>query len=707
MIEISWPGQRHHRARPIWVWLLIFGLLGLASPGAAAEAGEAKPDLGSMSLSELMQLEVTSVSRQPEELLDAPAAISVLTREEIRRSGCTTLPDLLRLVPGVQVGQTSSSIWSVSVRGFAGRFSAKLLVLIDGRSVYTPLFSGVYWEVQDLPLDEIERIEVIRGPGATLWGANAVNGVINVITRRAVDSQGGFVQAGTGNADRALASARYGAALGPDTHVRAWARYAGYNPTQSAGGQDLADRWDFGRAGFRADWDRAPHRQVSVEGAYHRGKQGTRWELASLTRDLASPTEPYLAVQETKTALSGGHLLTKWQQRISGSSEMSLQLYFDRDNREDSVYGEHRSTYDLDLQHRFDLHPRLGVIWGGGYRRAEMRFVSSDHFSMLDGRSLDSRDLRSGFVQADIEAIPRRLQITGGVKLEHQDQLDLEVQPSTRFLWRIGPGQAIWGALSRAVRTPSIAEQRAAIWIATVPPYSPPMNPNPIPVAVMMEGSGKLASEVMVAWEAGYRSRPTDALLLDATVFLMKHDRIRGFVIGAPSAVSPPPPDSAYMSLPVTLTNLLAGEVRGVELASDWYARRWLRLRAAYSYLNMRKTGEAGASQDDAVQGDFANRTEAWSASPSHQAWLWASLTLGRAWDLDLTGRYVSAIPAQKVHAYTVLDARLAWRPSLPLEISVAGRNLGPASHEEFFPEFSPTTAAIKPALFAAVTLSW
>jgi iron complex outermembrane receptor protein len=676
----------------------MLAVAGLASPGAPADAAEEQPDLGSMSLGELMQLEVTSVSRQPEELLDAPAAISVLTREEIRRSGCTTLPDLLRLVPGVQVGQTNSSTWSVSVRGFAGRFSAKLLVLIDGRSVYSPLFSGVYWEVQDLPLDEIERIEVIRGPGATLWGANAVNGVINIITRRTVDSQGGFVQVGTGKADRALASARYGAGLGPDAHFRTWARYSGRNPTQSASGEDLADRWDFGRAGFRADWDRAPYRQVSVEGAYHRGEQGTRWELPSFT-------EPYLAVRNTKTALSGGHLLTKWQQRFSGSSEMSLQLYFDRDNREDSVYGEHRSTYDLDLQHRFDLHPRLGVIWGGGYRRAEMRFVSSDHFSMRDGKSLDSRDLRSGFVQADLEAIPRRLQITGGVKLEHQGQLGLEAQPSTRFLWRIGPRHAVWGALSRAVRTPSIAEQRAGAWLRTVPPGDP-LNPNPLPVVVMMEGSGEFASEVMVAWETGYRTRPTDALLLDATVFLMKHDRIRGFVAGAPSIVPGAPPEvPTHLSLPIALANILAGEARGVELASDWYARRWLRVRAAYSYLDMRPIGRG--TGDAGMTGGIAERTNVWKGSPAHQAWLWASLSPGRAWDLDLTGRYVSGIPTLGVHAYAVLDARLAWRPSAPLEISVAGRNLGPVSHEEFFSEFNRASTAIKPTVYAAVALSW
>jgi iron complex outermembrane receptor protein len=690
-----------HRPSSVWAWPLLLGLLGLALPGAAADAAEAQPDLGSMSLSELMQLEVTSVSRQPEELLDAPAAISVLTGEEIRRSGCTTVPDLLRLVPGVQVGQISSNLWSVSVRGFAGRFSADLLVLVDGRSVYTPLFSGVYWEVQDLPLDEIERIEVIRGPGATLWGANAVNGVINIITRRAVDTQGGFVQAGTGNADRALASARYGGRLGSDAHFRTWARYSGRNRTQSADGRDLADRWDFGRAGFRADWDGVPNRRISVEGAYHRGEQGIRWELPSLA-------EPYLIVHKTKAALSGGHLGTQWEQRFSESSEMTLQLYFDRDNRDDILYGEHRSTYDLDLQHRFDLYPRLGVIWGGGYRRAEIRFVGSDHASIRDGRNRNSRDLRSGFVQADLEAVPRRLQITGGIKLEHHDQLGLEAQPSARFLWRIDSGQAVWGAISRAVRTPSIMEQRAALWLLTMPPGSP-TNPFPDPLVMKMEGSTKLASEVLVAWEAGYRSRPTDGLLLDATVFLMRYDRIRGFVPGEPSWVTSPSPDGprSHWSLPVTLANLAAGEARGVELASDWHPLPWLRLRAAYSYLQLRQTRGGGASEDGPPAGDFADRTDPWRNSPSHQARLWASFSLDRAWDLDLAGRHVSALRGQSIPAYTVFDARLAWRPSPPLEISVSGRNLGPASHEELGGEFNPTSTAIKPAIYTAVALSW
>jgi iron complex outermembrane receptor protein len=321
---------------------------------------------------------------------------------------------------------------------------------------------------------------------------------------------------------------------------------------------------------------------------------------------------------------------------------------------------------------------------------------------MQDGNDRDSRDLRSGFVQADLEAVPRRLQITGGVKLEHQDRLGLEAQPSARFLWRIGPGQAVWGAISRALRTPSIVEQRLDLWVATIPGGGP-MDPRPLPVAVRAKGRTTFASEVLVAWEAGSRCRPTDALLFDAAVFLMKYDRVRGFDIGDTSIVMSPLP---HVSIPLVVTNLNAGDTRGFELLSDWYARRWLRLRASYSYLDMRQT-RGGTVDDNGMAGELGAITDVWRSSSSHQARLWASLGLGRAWDLDISGRYVSALPAQSVPAYAVLDARLAWRPSPPLEISVTGRNLGPASHEEFFAEFFPTTAAIRPAFYTAVALSW
>jgi iron complex outermembrane receptor protein len=237
----------------------------------------------------------------------------------------------------------------------------------------------------------------------------------------------------------------------------------------------------------------------------------------------------------------------------------------------------------------------------------------------------------------------------------------------------------------------------------TIPPDTP-TNPSPLPAVMMMAGSKTMASEVMVAWEAGYRSRPTDGLLLDATVFLMKHDRIRGFVPGEPSVVAGPSP---HVSVPVTLANLAAGEARGVELASDWYPLPRLRLRAAYSYLQLRQTRGGGASEDGPPAGEFADRTNPWKISPSHQARLWASFGLGRAWDLDLAGRHVSALRGQRIPAYTVFDARLAWRPSPPLEISVSGRNLGPASHEEFGGEFNPTGSAVKPAVYAAVALIW
>ena len=678
------------------IWILLPFLpawLALATPTWGADPGaEAPNDVESMSLAQLMQLEVTSVSKQPEQLRLAPAAITVLTREDIRRSGSTTIPDLLRLVPGVQVNETSSSVWAISARGFAGRFARSLLVLIDGRSVYTPSFSGVYWETQDLPLDEIERIEVIRGPGATLWGANAVNGVINIITRRAVDSQGGFATAGGGNLDRVMTSARYGVRLGPAAHLRTWGKFFRRNETRGTDGQGMADQWDFGRAGFRLDWSGTPERQVSVQGAFHRGEQGLRYSLPTLVA-------PYFGeMADARTGLSGGYLLADWQQRFSTASDLTMRVYFDHDRRDDTlVFGEDRSTYDVDLQHRFDLHPRLGVIWGGEFRRTNMRFDGSAYFRPQAGINAEIENLGSGFVQASFDAIPDRLELTAGGKLEKKNGMDLAVQPSLRLRWLAGSRQTFWGSVSRAVRTPSISEQSIDVWFATVPAGSPSQPGPQFPITATMTGSTGFKDEALVAWEAGYRTQPADALLLDASVFLMEYEGLRGFETLAPVMETDPVP---HLNLPLAFKNMFDGRSRGIELSSDWDARSWLRVRAWYSFLDLKQTKTNGPASTNVGVSQF-------DTSPSRQAMIRASMDIRRSWDLDVTGRYVSAIKSQGVPAYTVMDARLAWRPLPPLEMSLTGRNLGPKSHTEFVSEYSRISTVIKPGVFAAIALSF
>jgi iron complex outermembrane receptor protein len=687
----------HRTFRPaigaIWILLpLLPAWLGLATPTWGADpAADASADVESMSLAQLMQLEVTSVSKQPEQLRLAPAAITVITREEIRRSGSTTIPDLLRLVPGVQVGETSSSVWAISARGFAGRFARSLLVLVDGRSVYTPSFSGVYWETQDLPLDEIERIEVIRGPGAALWGANAVNGVINIITRRAVDSQGGFAKVGGGNRERVLTSARYGTRLGSAAHLRTWGKFFRRNETRGTDGQGMADQWDFGRAGFRLDWDRTPERQVSVQGAFHRGEQGLRYSLPTLVA-------PYLGeMADARTGLSGGYMVADWQQRFSAASDLTMRVYFDHDRRDDArVFGEDRSTYDVDLQHRFDLHPRLGLIWGGEFRHTNMRLDGSPYFRPKGGDA-EIEDLGSGFAQASFDAIPDRLELTAGGKLEKKNRMDLAVQPSLRLRWLAGSRQAFWGSISRAVRTPSISEQSIDIWMATFPPGNPSQPGPQLPITATMTGSTGFKDEVLVAWEAGYRAQPADALLLDASVFLMEYKGVRGFEILAPVMEMEPVP---HLALPLAFKNMFDGRSRGVELSSDWDARSWLRVRAWYSFLDLKQTRTNGPDIPNTGVSEF-------DSSPSHQALIRASVDFHRSWKLDVTGRYVSAISSMEVPAYTVMDARLAWRPSPPLEMSVTGRNLGPKSHTEFVSSSAGVSTVIKPGVFAAIALSF
>jgi iron complex outermembrane receptor protein len=677
-----------------WILLpLLPAWLALATPTWGADpAADASADVESMSLTQLMQLEVTSVSKQPEQLRLAPAAITVLTREDIRRSGSTTIPDLLRLVPGVQVSETSSSVWAIGARGFAGRFARSLLVLVDGRSVYTPSFSGVYWETQDLPLDEIERIEVIRGPGATLWGANAVNGVINIITRRAVDSQGWFATAGGGNQERVVTSARYGIRLGSAAHLRTWGKFFRRSETRGTDGQAMGDQWDFGRAGFRLDWDGTPQRQVSVQGAFHRGQQGLRYSLPTLMA-------PYLSeMADAPTGLSGAYMVADWQQRFSAASDLTMRVYFDQDRRDDArVFGEDRSTYDVDLQHRFDLHPRLGLIWGGEFRHTNMRLDGSAYFRPQNGTDTRIENLGSGFAQASFDALPGRLELTAGGKLEKKNDLDLAVQPSLRLRWLASSRQTFWGSVSRAVRTPSISERSIDIWIATFPPGSP-SHPGPqLPITATMTGSTEFKDEVLVAWEAGYRIQPVDALLLDASVFLMEYKGVRGFETLVPVMEMEP---VRHLDLPLAFKNMFDGRSRGLELSSDWDARSWLRVRAWYSFLDLKQT----KTNEPAVPGTGVSEFD---SSPSHQALIRASVDIGRSWDLDVTGRYVSAVRTLEIPAYTVMDARLAWRPSPPLEVSVTGRNLGPKSHTEFASGSTGVSTVIKPGVFAAIALSF
>ncbi len=674
--------RRPERARPGWSLALLILLSWIATTPSAAEETPGTA-IGDLSLGQLLQLEVTSVSKRPEQLLDAPAAIFVITREDIMRSGYSTIPDLLRLVPGMQVGQLTSSLYAVSARGPASRFSRNMLVLVDGRSVYTPIFSGVYWETLDLPFEDIERIEVIRGPGATLWGANAVNGVINIITRPAVDTQGWYVKAGTGTREPGLGVLRYGNSLGGRAHYRLWGKGFQRGHLETLDHVSLEDSWDLGQGGFRLDWGQGAARTVSFMGAMHRGDQGLRYELPTLT-------EPYITHEAKNGTLSGEYLVARCRQQFSPSAEMNLQAHVDHEINGDNAYYDERTTIELDTEHRFAPLSQLNVTWGMGYRRTDLTFRGSAYIVMQDGRETFQVDIGSAFIQGELGVVPDRFQVTAGTKLEAESGKVPELQPSLRLLWHPGAGQALWASVSRAVRTPGLAEQHASLWLATIPPFA--TNPQlPIPVKVVIEGSTGMRSEKLTAWEAGYRIQPTGAVSFDVAAFDMEYRSLREVSSGDPVI------GIGFVLQPLRLQNTGIGRSRGAEVSFKWYARSWLQWQTSYTYQDLKET-ELGSLEQRTAFIDFH--------APQHIATARASIDLARTWKADLVGRYVAAIPFVSIASYTVLDASLAWSPISSTEIRVSGMNLGGGGgHEELLYELDgKARAALKPGASAACT---
>jgi iron complex outermembrane receptor protein len=634
---------------------LAAGLLAVvaALAAVATAAADSDGDLTQLSLEELMNLEITSVSRKAERRSEAADAIYVLTREDIRRAGVRTLADALRLAPGLQVARVTADAWAVGVRGFASRLARSVLVLVDGRSVYNPLFAGTYWETLDYPIEDIERIEIIRGPGGTLWGANAFNGVINIISRSARDTQGGYVEAGAGNEERGFGTVRYGGRLG-DAYYRGWVhgfnRDAGFSP-----GRDY-DAWRMGRTGFRTDWDAGPQDALTVQGDVFSGRLGERVPVAT-------STAPFREVLRDDGDVSGGNVLGRWTRVFSPRSDLTLQIYYDNFYRQDPHFLERRNTGDIDFQHRYRLVRWQELIWGLGYR------VSADTTRGSHQIRFDPADrtieLFSSFVQDELTLLPDRLRLTVGSKFEHNDFSGFEVQPSGRLLWTPDPRHTVWGAVSRAVRTPSRVEHD---FFATGPtaPGSPTFT--------RVLGDEDFVSEKVVDYQLGYRVRPVPRLYVDVVPFYNEFDDLLSLEPLTPFTETRA--GVAHAIVPLRIENGLHGESYGVELAADASLTEWWRINAVYSFLNLNL-------QHDPRSLDRSQQA-AEGSSPHNMATIRSLMNLPAAFQLDLVGRYVDTLPGLQVDSYVELDARLARRFGRSLELSVVGRNLLHDHHREF-----------------------
>jgi len=606
-----------------------------------------------------MNIEVTTVSRKAQKLTDTAAAAFVVTAEDIRRSGATSLPEALRMVPGLEVAHIGSSRWAVSARGFNSRFANKLLVLIDGRSVYSPLFSGVFWEAEDVLLEDVDRIEVIRGSGAALWGANAVNGIINIVTRPARRTQGTLVTALAGDEERGQVGVRHGHMMDDDTALRLWAKAGERQRALDMAGERSGFDWTYSRGGFRLDREAAAGAHLTVLGNVHRADSGETLIVPTLTA-------PYATFAPNKQVNQGVNLLGRYEFALPSGDQASMQASVDH-NLVD-FHGELRdaqTTLDLDFQSRTALSDAQDLVWGLGYRQTMDRIDSAGVLIGIQPRRGIYR-LFSAFAHDEVTLVPDTWKLIAGTKLEYNNYTGLELQPNLRALWTPNPHQTAWAAVSRAVRTPSRAERDASVNLQMTPPFTTD-NPSPFPVLSHVVPNADLQSETVVSAELGYRAQLGSRWSLDLAAFRSHYNGLRaGQTMGAPVLVVGPVP---YLRYDIITNNGISANATGLEMSLDWHVLPQWRLQAGYSHLRLKASRNGDPANDSAA-------VEAEGNSPRHQVSLRSALDLPGHQEVDLRVKRVSARPAVHIDAYTELDLRWAWRVTPQLELSLVGQNL-------------------------------
>ncbi|MEX2150420.1 MAG: TonB-dependent receptor [Steroidobacteraceae bacterium] len=645
------------RRRTLRIWL---GLCGGLCAAAAAAAPE-QPGLLDLSIEELSNVRITSASRIEESLHDTPAAVFVITADEIRRSGVTSIPEALRLAPGVEVARRSAHQWSISIRGFNSNLSNKLLVLIDGRSVYSPLFAGVFWDAQDTLLEDIERIEVIAGPGGTLWGANAVNGVINIITRSAEDTAGGYAELLAGNQERLIAGWRQGGTIAGRVSARGFLKHVDRDSSEATSGDDAVDAMQMSRAGFRLDWNAAQTDRFMVQGDAYTGENDGIFNDSFTIGTLPAGTF------RDNVDISGASLLGRWNRKLAEDSELRLQLYFDHTRRDiPNVYDERRDTYDLDFQHRTRLDERQDLVWGLTYNASHDRIDNSQFASFIPASRTVQR--YGAFIQDRIALLPDRLILTVGSKFSDNDYSGFEYQPNVRLAWRLARRQTLWTAVSRAVRIPSRLDDDLLL---TVPVSAPG---NPIPFYFIVEGRNDVESEELVGYEMGYRFQQGERLSFDLAAFYNEYDSLQTNEPDPPISVLVPP--LPHIIVPSHLANNMSGDSAGGTIVANWRPfPRW-RMRLQYSYVDLDL--ETIAPSLDVNSPNVAGN------SPRHQVAVHSFVDLSGDLSLYAGVRYVDELPNQNVDSYVATDINLSWRFSPNGAASLAVQNLADDTHPEF-----------------------
>lgn len=672
-----------------WLVLLVSIFLWGTNWAWSSPLGEDDSIIG-MSLEELMQVEIYSASKKAEKATDAPAAVFVITAEDIRRSGATSVPEVLRMAPGVQVARMNANKWAISIRGFNGIFSNKLLVLIDGRSVYNSVYSGVFWNANAVMLEDVDRIEVIRGPGGALWGANAVNGVINIRTKSAQDTQGTLIAAGGGDEDLAYLSSREGFKIGESGYARLWGHFYMRDDSDGVDGGDHYDDTEAFQGGFRSDWNLSDRDTLIVQGGGRSGKE--EYELTRVSYDI-----PFTEDFRKDVDISGADASVRWEREISEGSDLQLQFSYARENRDEGRLDFSIDTYDLEAQHRFQIDHLQEIVWGLGYR------VISDEIggSSILSFSPQEREVHlfSGFFQDDIALVKNRLHFIIGSKFEHNDYTGFEVQPTARMLWTPDDRSTVWTAYSRAIRTPSRAESDLVADLVVLP------LPDGSGLSIgRLFGDEGFDSEELNAFELGYRHRALDDLYYDIAAFYFRYDDLVTLKQGTPfvDTMGAMP----VLVAPASFANGADGDSFGVELVLNYLPLENWTLQGSYSYLH-RDLDILDSTQQDASNSGVRD--------PDHSVTLRSLLDLPYGFELDSFLRYVDShdnLPSAfdlagsfAADPYIELDVRLGWHASENIEVSVTGFNLLDNNHLEFKePALAANSGLIKRAVFGKVT---
>jgi iron complex outermembrane receptor protein len=579
------------------------------------------------------------------------------------------------MVPGLQVARMEANKWAITSRGFNGRFARHMLVQVDGRTVYSPLFSGVYWEAQDMVMEDIERIEVIRGPGSTMWGANAVNGVINVVTRSSHDTLGTLVSIGLGTEERLFTSVRHGAKLAPDVYLRVY--FKGFDRDDGTVEHDVAhDAWHANRTGVRLDWIATGKDTLSVQGDYYVGEAG---QLLSVP-----DTESVVRYIEEDVDMTGANLLLNWRHTMGARSDLSLRGYYDFISRKEYTFGERRHTVDMDFQHRFPAS-RQEIVWGAGYRLSSDELRPSAFQTYTDDAAMDH--LFSAFAQDEITLIRNRLRVSLGSKVEHNDYTGFEFQPTVRCVITPGVRHAIWAAVSRAVRTPSRIESTMHLERMLSRPNMEFFG-SPTLWAVI-NGSAEYASESVIAYEAGYRLQATRSLYFDIAGFYNDYDRLQTV---EPTTFSPP--------VQFSIDNKMKGESFGVEISTDWRLLPSWSIEVSYAYIDLHLSPESD-SRDIFTAKTFEDDI------PHNQASLRSKLNLPGCVELDAGVRYVDPIAIEAVARYLEMDMRVCWHITDNVSLSLVGQNLLDSHHYEYGPSFLMTTQSTEVERSIYVKSTW